>query len=249
MKAFDKNILNIEKKIAYTFRDKSLLRQAFTRTSYINEAFLGKKAQSNEVLEFFGDSVLSSAIVTFLIKEKAERCTYGIYTDLRESEFTSIRSRLSDKSNLSLCIKRIGLQEYLIMGEGDEKLGIANESSVMEDLFESILGAIYIDSDFSMAAVMRSVEAMLDVSEYLLSKPNLTLGSSKSRLQEYCADKKRRLPPPTYKVIKEEGPDHCKSYTVACFIDGKEMSIATARSIKLAEKAAAEKTLAALGEK
>ena len=246
MKNFDKNIPLIEQKIAYTFRDKSLLRQAFTRTSYINEAFLGKRAQSNEVLEFFGDSVLSSAIVTFLIKEKAQRCTYGIYTDLRESEFTSIRSRLSDKSNLSKSIKKIGLQEYLIMGEGDAKLGIANESSVMEDLFESILGAVYIDSDFSMAAVITSVEAMLDISDFLSGKPQITLGSSKSRLQEYCADKKRRLPPPVYKIIKEEGPDHCKSYTVSCSVNGKELGTGSGRSVKLAEKAAAEMALAKL---
>ena len=243
MKAFEKNIPYIEEKIAYSFRDKALLRQAFTRASYINEAFLGKKAQSNEVLEFFGDSVLSSAIVTFLIKTKSQRCTYGIYTEFKESEFTSIRSKLSDKRNLSRSIKKIGLQEFLIMGEGDAKLGIKNESSVMEDLFESILGAVYIDSDFSMDAVIRSVEAMLDISEFLSAAPEYMQGSSKSRLQEYCADKKRRLPPPLYKVIKEEGPDHCKSYTVACFIDGKELAVETGKSIKLAEKAAAETAL------
>ena len=83
----------IEKKIGYTFKDKSLLRQAFTRASFCNE-YEGQRGgyQSNEVLEFFGDSVLSAAIITGLIRAKTERYVHGIKTDLNEGDFSNIRS-------------------------------------------------------------------------------------------------------------------------------------------------------------
>ena len=157
---FNKNVGEIEKIIGYTFRDKSILKQAFTRASYCNEAnrHSSEGYQSNEVLEFFGDSILSATIVTSLIKTKTQKYAHGIRTDLEEGDFSNIRSHLADKQNLSDNIKRLGLQKYLIMGEGDSKLGIDNERSVMEDLFESLIGAIYIDSGFDMSAVTRSVD-------------------------------------------------------------------------------------------
>ena len=129
------------------------------------------------------------------------------------------------------------------MGKGDAKLGKENEPSVMEDLFESILGAIYIDSGLDMAPVCRSVAEMLDISDFLFSESEISKGSSKSRLQEYCQDKKRRLPPPVYRVIGEEGPDHSKSYTVEVSIGEQVLARATGKSKKLAEKAAADEAL------
>jgi ribonuclease-3 len=151
MNIFENNIPEIEKKIGYTFRDKSLLRQAFTRGSFCNEINKREKEnyKSNEVLEFFGDSVLSAAIVTALIKQKTKRYPHGINTDLNEGDFSNIRSKLADKKNLSDNISRLGLEEYLIMGEGDKKLEIWRERSVREDLFEALIGAIYIDSNLT----------------------------------------------------------------------------------------------------
>ncbi len=241
---FNKFIPEIEEKIGYTFRDKSLLRQAFTRESFCNEVNFKEKTayQSSEVLEFFGDSVLSATIVTSFIKNKTQRYKHGIKTDLREGDFSNIRSKLADKKNLSDNIARLGLQKYLIMGEGDEKLGICNERSVMEDLFESLIGAVYIDSEFDMQAVMSSVEIMLDLSVYL-SKNKAPIQSNKNMLQEWCVNKKRRLPPPVYKIIAEEGPDHDKVYTSACYIDGKLMGEGKGRNTKLAETAAAAEAL------
>ena len=154
MMNFDENIAEIEKRIGYVFRDKALLRQAFTRESYCNEANRLRRVgyQSNEVLEFFGDSILSAVIVTCFIKKKTERYSYGIRSELCEGDFSNIRSKLADKKNLSENITRLGLEKYFLMGEGDAKLGIWNERSVKEDLFESIIGAIYIDSGFDMSA-------------------------------------------------------------------------------------------------
>ena len=245
---FDENIKLIEERIGYTFRDKSLLRQAFTRASFCNEANVRQIVgyQSNEVLEFFGDSALSAAIVTSLINLKTERYCYGIKTVLREGDFSNIRSKLADKKNLSDNIERLGLHSFLIMGEGDAKLGIAKERSVMEDLFESVIGAIYIDSDFDMKAVISSVELMLDLSVYLsAAKPPMQ--SYKNMLQEWCADKKNRKDPPTYKRVSETGPDHDKSYKCVCIVDGVVCGEGEGRNVKLAESLAAREALIALG--
>lgn len=248
MMNFEKSIDAIEKTLGYVFCDKSLLRQAFTRASFCNENNYGKKEpyQSNEVLEFFGDSVLSATIVTSLIKTKTKRYSKGIKTELNEGDFSNIRSHLADKKNLSDNIKRLGLQNYLIMGEGDAKLGIENERSVMEDLFESLIGAVYIDSSFNMEAVTAVVEKMLDLSVYLTESKG-AIQSYKNMIQEWCADKSRRMPPPVYEKRGEEGPDHNKTYTCVCIVDGKELGEGKARSVKLAESEAARVALEALG--
>ena len=243
MTDFDKNIPEIEGIVGYTFTDKSLLRQAFTRSSYCNEAPAGIKLQSNEVLEFFGDSALSLGIVTYLINEKTARYTYGVRTELKEGDFSNIRSKLSDKKNLAENVKRLGLEKFLLLGEGDEKLGIRHEISVMEDLFESIIGAIYIDSEFSVNAVMKSVGLMLDITHYLNSETPAPIQSYKNALQEWCQNKKRRLPTPRYEKLEESGPDHSKTYTCACIIGDTVMGVGNGKNLKLAEAAAAEAAL------
>ena len=237
------NVSDIESKIGYVFKDKSLILQAFTRTSFCNEQTPSKgvKYQSNEVLEFFGDGVLSVAIISFLMKECTERYAYGIRTDLGEGDFSNIKSKLSDKQNLSKSMKALGLQKYLRMGEGDTKLGIENEPSVMEDLFESIVGAIYIDSDMSISAVIKSVSTMLDMSVYTNNQKPVQ--SAKNALQEWCADKKRRLPAPRYETLSEDGPDHKKTYMRGCYIGERLVGRGIGKNFKLADAAAAEDAL------
>ena len=242
---FEKNIGQIEKTIGYVFRDKSLLKQAFTRTSFCNEnSTKAHEYQSNEVLEFFGDSVLSCAIITLLLEGHTERYTYGIKTKLTEGDFSNIKSSLSDKKNLSEATKALGLQKFLIMGEGDAKLGIENEPSVMEDLFESIVGAVYIDSNGDFTKVLKAVSKMLDVGTYFGEKAPKQ--SAKNALQEWCADKKHRLPPPVYKTISETGPDHKKSFERACYIGDRILGTGIGKNQKLADALAAEAALSAL---
>ena len=247
------NIKEIEKKIGYTFKDKSLLLQAFTRTSFSNEHKVKgvKVYQSNEVLEFFGDSILSAAIVTLFVKGYAQRYEHGIKTRLAEGDFTVIRSKLTDKKNLSERARELGLGEYLRMGEGDAKLGIANEPSVLEDLLESIIGAVYIDSGMDMPRVIAVVEGMLDISKVISAKsadaPPSTR-SAKNRLQEWCADKKRRLPAPIYKTVGESGPEHKKLYERACFIGDRLYAKGVGKNLKEADADAAEKTLVILAK-
>ena len=249
--SFNDNLKKIEEKIGYTFKDKSLLLQAFTRTSFCNEnrAPGGEPYQSNEVLEFFGDSILSSAIVTMFIREYTDRYAHGIRTKLAEGDFTVIRSKLSDKKNLSDTVTRLGLEAYLRMGGGDAKLGIADEPSVKEDLFESIVGAVYIDSGLDMARAISVVSGMLDIKGFMNAdgtKKSTTVQSFKNQLQEFCADKKRRLPPPSYKTVGESGPEHKKVYERACYVGDRLVAVGSGKNQKLADSDAAERALAIL---
>lgn len=241
---FETAIPEIERIIGYAFNDKSLITQAFTRTSFCNEQDrrAAVKYSSNEVLEFIGDGVLSLSIISVLMSENTKRYKYGIQTPLREGDFSNIKSRLSDKKNLSKSMSELGLQKFLRMGDGDEKLGIENEPSVMEDLFESIIGAIYIDCGMDIHTVIRSVKIMLDTGEYLTDRSAVTQ-SAKNAVQEWCADKSRRLAPPQYETELEEGPDHKKLYTRVCRIDGEIVGRGVGKNCKIADSIAAENAL------
>jgi ribonuclease-3 len=240
---FTENIPKREKIINYTFKDKTLLCQAFTRASFYNEKNShGASYSSNEVLEFFGDAVLSAAIVSVFLDRKTERYEHGIKTELHEGDFSNIRSKLSDKRNLSRSMQSLGLQKYLLMGEGDAKLGIENEPSVMEDLFESIVGAVYVDSGMDIARVIKVVSGMLDVSVYF-SADEAPIQSYKNALQEWCADKKHRMPAPIYKTVSEVGPDHNKTYERAVIIGDRVVATGKGKNQKIADSAAAEAAL------
>ena len=244
---FTKSIPEIEKKIGYKFKDKSLLTQAFTRSSFCNEHKIRGERQiiSNEVLEFFGDSVLSTAIISLMLREKTERYEHGIYTELHEGDFSNIRSKLSDKRNLSGSMALLGLQKYLLMGEGDAKLGVENEPSVMEDLFESIVGAVYIDCGMNIDRVIKVVSKILDTSVYF-SAEAAPIQSYKNALQEWCADKKHRLPAPVYKTVSEIGPDHKRIYERAVYIGDRLVATGKGKNQKIADSAAAEAALEVL---
>ena len=241
---FINSIPEIEKKIGYVFNDKSLIKQAFTRSSFCNEhKGQGKRRLvSNEVLEFFGDSVLSTAIISLMLKEKTERYEHGVYTQLNEGDFSNIRSKLSDKRNLSGSMALLGLQKFLLMGEGDAKLGIENEPSVMEDLFESIIGAVYIDCGMNIDRVIKVVSKILDTSVYF-SADAAPIQSYKNALQEWCADKKHRLPAPVYKTVSESGPDHKRIYERAVYIGDRLVATGKGKNQKIADSAAAEAAL------
>ncbi len=241
---FNRNIQIIEKKIGYSFKDKSLITQAFTRSSFCNEHKRRGEREyiSNEVLEFFGDSVLSTAIISMMLRDKTERYEHGIFTRLNEGDFSNIRSKLSDKRNLSKSMEALGLQKYLLMGDGDSKLGIENEPSVMEDLFESIVGAVYIDCGMDIAKVISVVSRMLDVSVYFDGEA-APIQSYKNALQEFCADKKHRLPAPVYKTVSESGPDHKRVYERAVIIGERTVATGKGKNQKIADSAAAEAAL------
>ena len=132
---FTHSAKEIEAVIGYQFRDRALLRQAFTRKSYCNEARQAGdlEIQSNEVLEFCGDSVLSTAIISILMEKCSRRGNAGLLTELDEGSFTVIKSNLVNKSMLSRKIGEMGLAKHLLVGRGDEKCGIREQPSVMEE--------------------------------------------------------------------------------------------------------------------
>ena len=244
---FSRYVSEIEKKIGYVFKDKSLLAQAFTRTSFCNEnKSKSVDYQSNEVLEFLGDSILSASVTTMLINDNSRRYDYGIRTDFAEGDFSNIKSKLSDKTNLSESIKKLGLQDFLLMGDGDVKLNIQNEPSVMEDLFESILGAVYIDSEEKLEVARGVIANILDVSVYLKADDIRAARSYKNLLQELCASKEHRLPPPVYQIFAE-GPEHERRYTAECYVNGVKVSVGIGKNKKSAEADAARLALDALG--
>lgn len=239
MKKF--NSAEIEKTIGYEFKNKALLRQAFTRESYCNELrAVGVDSQSNEVLEFCGDSLLGASVITLLMEKYSVFSHGGMKSELGEGNFSNIKSRLSDKRMLSERIYELGLYEYLLLNRGDEKLNVATQPSVMEDLFESIIGAVYFDSGKNMPLVISMISRLLDVDKYLEKNNPTELKSSKNLLQEWCQD--RQLERPVYEVIGESGPDHEKLYTVTCTIDGVIYSTGVGKNKKAAESDAAKKT-------
>lgn len=181
----------VEGLIGYRFKNRDLLLQAFTRSSFARE-YDGWR--DNERLEFVGDKVLDFIIVQKLVREysgmfdgtrlslraiayegdlkefPAQEWLYKapLFDILRsEAEMTEIKKQLVQSFSLSAAIERLGLEQYLLMGKGDRKLQVQNQQSVKEDLFEAIIGAIAIDSGWDLKAVEHSIDIMLNPDEYI----------------------------------------------------------------------------------
>ena len=254
MLPFDREIERIQDVIGYRFRDLSLLRQAFTRESYCNEARQrgDRSIQSNEVLEFCGDSVLSAAIVSILMEGCSVRTDDGMLTRLDEGDFSIIKSNLTNKTMLGQKMKETGLYPLLLVGYGDRQKRIWEEPSVREDLFESIIGAIWFDSDRNMETVIGIVRRLLDTDEYL-KKHSFATASPKNALQEWCESRTRRGTRFSYEKIGESGPEHDKTYTVRVTVMLTDDTVLTAegqgRNVKRAESEAAAAILPILYDK
>lgn len=163
----------------YKFKNPLLLRQAFTRKSYSQE----NGGENNEVLEFYGDAVLQLVVSKLLSaqfgsfgkceKDSIIRVGWGEYISrYNEGELTSFRKALVSKRTLSQRIDDMGLEPFLLLGKGDEKNNISKEGSVKEDLFEAILGAVALDSNWNLDKLQRVVEVMLDPGRILNNNPN-----------------------------------------------------------------------------
>ena len=151
-------ITKIEKKIGYTFKDKALLKQAFTRSSYRNEH---PDARVNEVLEFFGDMVLSYVVSSILLDRYTFRDDSGLVSYMQEDAFTKMRSNCTSNDYIAEKIRTLGIQDYLIMGNGDEKLGMDESDSACSNLFESLAAAVYLDSDQNLDITRAFVTKLL----------------------------------------------------------------------------------------
>ena len=239
---FDLIIPEIEKIIGYTFHDKALLRQAFTRKSYCNEARQrgDRGIESNEVLEFCGDSVLSTAIITILMEKCSERNEFGMITKLDEGAFTVIKSNLTNKSMLSRKMAELGIAQHLLVGRGDAKVEIHRQPSVMEDLFESILGAVYFDSEHDLPLIINIVEELLDTDEYLEKHAVKQSASPYNALQEFCQARGLAF---SFEKTGQTGPEHQPTYTYVCSVNGKPIASGKGQSGAKAKAAAAAAAL------
>lgn len=173
----------IEETIAYPFKDKHLISQAFTRSSYHYEH---PEDQDNEVLEFIGDSVLSLIVVDNLLDRYTDKDGSGLYSCLNEGDFSSIRSFMVNKSFLAKKMRKLGLHQFLRMSIGDEKQGIENSISVLEDLFESIVGAIYLDVGRNLNRTKKIVIPLLEIDRELDEYDGKIKISYKNLVQEWC---------------------------------------------------------------
>ena len=170
----NKELQSIQNQIGYNFKNSDLLRQAFVRRSYAKE----NGGEDNEVLEFIGDKALDIIVVKILIEK------FGFYTskcddydrnedfdefccEYSEGKLTEIKKRLVQKKTLADRIDRLGLADYLIMGKGDRRNHVENEDSVKEDLFEAIIGAVVLDSEWDWDKIQSVVEGMHSFDEYL----------------------------------------------------------------------------------
>ena len=214
--------MGIEDKIGYKFRKKELLFQCLTHKSYGNE----EKVPNNERLEFLGDSVLSIVVSKYLYKK---------LPNFQEGELSKIKNQLVSSKSLSDCVKKYRLEKFLKIGKGESKTKGRLKESNLSCLFEAIIGGIFLDSGIRNAEqfVLRT---LLDIKleEYQLE-------DYKSQLQVFIQKEIKEIP--VYKVIKEEGPSHNKTFTVSVGTTKGLLAKGKGGSKKLAQNSAAEKAL------
>nr|WP_177295765.1 ribonuclease III [uncultured Blautia sp.] len=211
----------LEQKIGYRFRNKKLLRQALTHSSYANEKKLGKLG-CNERLEFLGDAVLELISSDVL---------YARFPRLPEGELTKKRASLVCEPSLAYCARQFGLPEYLLLGKGEDMTGGRMRDSIVSDATEALLGAIYLDGGFADAKEFVLKFILNDMEHKQL------FYDSKTILQEMVQEDGKH--PVEYILTGEAGPDHNKKFEVEVRINGVPAGCGAGHTKKAAEQAAA----------
>lgn len=202
-----KDFKELEKSLNISFKNKSLLAQAFCHRSYLNEN-PDFKISNNERLEFLGDAVLELITTEYIFNK---------YPDAPEGKMTSWRASLVNTNTLYGIAKELGFNNYLLLSQGEEKEKGRSKKYILADVFEAFVGAFYLDQGYKACKKFikkHLIEKKLDeIIEKKLDK------DPKSLLQERAQE--IEMATPTYKVIKESGPDHKKSFIVGVFIKDK----------------------------
>lgn len=212
------------------FKNQELYDKAFTHRSFLNES--PDAAESNERLEFLGDSILSFIVSSYI---------YEHYPNLKEGELTSLRSVLTNTQTLYQFASDLKLGEKLKLSKGEEATGGRTNKTILANTFEAVLGAIFLDQgieparDFVHGVIITHIDALVSVQG---------MKDPKSMLQEKTQEVNKLSP--IYKIIKEEGPDHSKIYTSGVFLNEKLIAEGSGHSKQEAEKNAATNALKVL---
>ena len=217
----------LENKLGYHFHDRRLLEHALCHSSYANERHWDR-LQNNERLEFLGDAVLELATSEFL---------YQNYPTMPEGEATRTRASIVCEQTLALCARDLGLGEWLRLGKGEELTGGRDRDSITSDAMEALLGAIYLDGGFANAKEFVHHFILNDIEHKKL------FYDSKTILQEQIQSETEE--PIHYELVKEEGPDHNKRFTVNVVLGEKVLGSGSGRPKKAAEQEAAYRALLA----
>jgi len=212
-----------ENKLNIKFKDKRLLKQAFTHRSYINEN--PEEGEHNERLEFLGDAVLELVITKHL---------YDKYPDKAEGELTSYRSGLVNTNTLSDIASSLDMNDFLLLSKGEAKDTGRARQYILANTFEALIGAIYIDSGYDAARDFIANNLFDYIDDMVLKK---LWKDSKSFLQERAQDVEGLTP--HYKLLKEFGPDHAKEFTVGVYLGEDLIGQGSGLSKQEAEQAAA----------
>lgn len=222
------DIAKLEGILGVTFKDKNLLQRAVTHRSYLNEN-RGVAQDHNERLEFLGDAVLELAVTDFL---------FGKYPDKTEGDLTSIRAALVNTNTLSETSTRLSVNQFLLLSRGESKdVGRARQY-ILANVFEALVGALYIDQGYDSARdfIAREIFPLTDrIVEKRLWQ------DAKSRFQEQAQEHAGVTP--MYQTLRETGPDHDRLFTVGAFLRDELVSEGTGRAKQEAEQMAAEKGL------
>lgn len=214
---------DIEKQLGYAFKNKEYLALAFIHRSFFNEHREEVK-EHNERLEFLGDSVLGLIVSDYL---------YEYLPDRPEGELSHLRSHIVEAGACVGYALKLGIASYILLGKGERMSEGRGRESILADVFEAIVGSIYLDGGLEECKRF-FFRHFLEEVESMLREP---MRNFKADLQDYSQKKHQR--PPIYKVLKETGPDHSKIFEIAVFIDDKQVGSGSGSSKKEAEQDAA----------
>ena len=219
----NETIEKIERELGYTFNDKELLLEALTHSSYTNEMRINKR-NHYERLEFLGDAVLELLSSEFLFER---------FPDIPEGGLSKKRASMVCEQSLAICARSMNLGDYLFFGKGEEAAGGRNKDSILADVTEAILGAIYLDGGLENARDYVNRHVLFELKEDEL------FVDSKTMLQERIQHIKEGATL-EYAVIKESGPEHAKIFTVMVSVDGKPLAEGEGHTKKSAQQEAAK---------
>ena len=215
---------SLQDRIKFKFSDIKLLNKALTHKSYANEN--SNILKHNERLEFLGDSVLDILVSDYLVHK---------YSEFAEGKLSKIRAAVVNETCLAKLAKSIKLGNYLLLGRGEDLSGGREKASILADTFEALAGAVFCDGRLDAAS---DIFLPLLKEEITKTAESWSFRDFKSDLQEYTQNKLVCIP--SYKVVREIGPDHAKEFEVVVMIKNEVEGKGLGRSKKEAEQAAAK---------